>query len=155
MPDGAPLHPFPPTEESHVPSPVHRRHVIGTAAVALVLLAGCASPSAQAPSSKASADTPTGTHAGAHADTPSDITEAPAVRPRLVLSHDGGIAVLDAGSLETVGAVATTDRFVRLNAAGDGRHALVSTTGGFQVLDAGTWGEAHGNHTHYFNATPC
>jgi len=68
---------------------------------------------------------------------------------------DGGIAVLDAGSLETVGAVATTDRFVRLNAAGDGRHALVSTTGGFQVLDAGTWGEAHGNHTHYFNATPC
>ncbi len=143
--------------------PAHRtrtgtRALALAAAASLTLLAGCAGttpgdvpPSATAGSPGAASPT----EAGPDADAPatSDITESPAVRPRLVLSYDGGVAVLDAGSLELVGTVAM-DGFVRLNAAGDGRHALVSTSGGFQALDAGTWGEAHGDHAHYFNAAP-
>ncbi|HIZ35249.1 MAG TPA: hypothetical protein H9815_05690 [Candidatus Ruania gallistercoris] len=78
-------------------------------------------------------------------------TEVAAVSPRLLLSYDGGIQVLDATTLEPVADLAA-DGFLRLNSAGDGRHALVSTAGGFQVLDAGTWAEPHGDHAHYYTA---
>jgi hypothetical protein len=44
--------------------------------------------------------------------------------------------------------------FNRLNPAGDGRHVVVSTTGGFQILDAGTWAEPHGDHAHYYTSDP-
>lgn len=46
------------------------------------------------------------------------------------------------------------DGFLRLNPAGDGRHLLVSTTGGYQVFDAGTWSEPHGDHAHHYTAPP-
>jgi len=143
--------------------PLAHRHrgLTVAAAAALTLLTGCAAatpsdgPSSATVGSPGASTPAPDTDAGTDADAPvtSDITEAPAVRPRLALSYDGGVAVLDAGSLELVGTVAL-DGFVRLNAAGDGRHALVSTTGGFHVLDVGTWGEAHGDHAHYFNAAP-
>src|SRR5690625_6837742 len=73
-------------------------------------------------------------------------TEVAAVTPRLVLSHDGGLQVLDATSLEPVAAL-PAEGFVRLNPAGDGRHALVSEAGGFQPRDTGTWEAAHGAHS--------
>ncbi|WP_277051480.1 zinc metallochaperone AztD [Ruania albidiflava] len=80
-------------------------------------------------------------------------TEVAAVTPRLVLSYDGGIEVLDATTLEVVGDL-PAEGFLRLNAAGDGRHALVSTAEGFQVLDAGSWAVPHGDHSHYYTADP-
>lgn len=52
----------------------------------------------------------------------------------LAASYDGGIMVLDADTLETVGTV-DTDGFVRLNPAGDGRHVLVSAGNAFTALD--------------------
>ncbi|WP_338403909.1 zinc metallochaperone AztD [Cellulosimicrobium arenosum] len=81
------------------------------------------------------------------------MSEAATVTPRLVLTHDGGIEILDATTLEPVGDVELPG-FNRVNPAGDGRHVLVSTTGGFQVLDAGTWAEPHGDHSHYYTADP-
>src|SRR5690606_5177953 len=78
--------------------------------------------------------------------------EATAV-PRLAVTYDGGVQVLDATTLEVVGDLAL-DGFARLNPAGDGRHLLVSTTGGFRVLDAGTWAEPHGDHAHHYTADP-
>ncbi|SDO94183.1 hypothetical protein SAMN04487848_2623 [Microbacterium sp. ru370.1] len=56
---------------------------------------------------------------------------------RVALSYPGGIVVLDGDTLETLGDV-SSEEFTRLNAAGDGRHVMVTTSAGFQVLDAGT-----------------
>ncbi len=56
---------------------------------------------------------------------------------RVALSYPGGIVVLDGESLDTLGDV-TSEPFTRLNSAGDGRHVMVTTSEGFQVLDAGT-----------------
>lgn len=79
--------------------------------------------------------------------------ESASLKPRLVLTYDGGVQVLDATTLDLV-ADLELDGFNRVNPAGDGRHVLVSTTGGFRVLDAGTWGQAHGDHSHFFTADP-
>jgi outer membrane protein assembly factor BamB len=70
-----------------------------------------------------------------------------------VLTYDGGIQVLDATTLEVVEDIELAG-FNRLNAAGDGRHVMVSTTGGFQVLDVGTWSEPHGDHSHSYTSDP-
>ncbi|HIT74975.1 MAG TPA: hypothetical protein IAA98_05265, partial [Candidatus Avipropionibacterium avicola] len=72
---------------------------------------------------------------------------------RLAMTYDGGVMVVDAATLETV-AELEIDGFNRINAAGDGRHALVSTQGGWQVLDVGTWTEPHGDHTHSYAVDP-
>ncbi|GIG41352.1 zinc metallochaperone AztD [Cellulomonas phragmiteti] len=72
---------------------------------------------------------------------------------RIAVTYDGGVQVLDADTLEVV-ADLPADGYLRVNPAGDGRHVLLSTAGGFQLLDAGTWGEAHGDHAHYFTVDP-
>ncbi|WP_246119419.1 zinc metallochaperone AztD [Cellulomonas massiliensis] len=69
------------------------------------------------------------------------------------MTYDGGVLVLDALSLEPVADLPLAG-YLRVNAAGDGRHVLVSTTGGFRVLDAATWGHAHGDHAHWYTADP-
>jgi hypothetical protein len=94
-------------------------------------------------------------------DTTAQTTEAPenpateeaTYTPRLAITYDGGVQVLDAGTLDAVGEF-ELDGFNRLNGIGDGRHLLVSTSGGFQVLDAGAWAEPHGDHSHYYTADP-
>lgn len=73
--------------------------------------------------------------------------------PRLVLSYDGGVLVLDADSLAPV-ADLPVDGFIRLNPAGDDRHVFVSEADGFRLLDTGTWSEGHGDHDHYYTADP-
>lgn len=80
-------------------------------------------------------------------------TEEATYTPRIAITYDGGIQVLDAGTLDSVGEF-ELDGFNRLNDVGDGRHLLVSTTGGFQVLDAAAWAEPHGDHSHYYTAEP-
>lgn len=80
-------------------------------------------------------------------------TEVATAKPRLVLTYDGGVQVLDADSLEVV-ADLPLEGFTRVNGAGDNRHVLVTTTGGFQVLDAGTWSEPHGDHAHAYTSDP-
>ncbi len=114
-----------------------------SAALPLALVAGCASPgggSAAAPTTSASPSTTEQTEVGSSA-------------PRLALTYDGGVQVLDAQTLEVL-ADEELDGFNRLNAAGDGRHFLVSTQGGFRLLDGGAWAEPHGDHAHYYTATP-
>ncbi|MGN7969337.1 zinc metallochaperone AztD [Microbacterium sp. 22296] len=67
----------------------------------------------------------------------SDAPSAGDAATRVALSYPGGIVVLDGQSLETLGDF-TSEEFTRLNSAGDGRHIMVTTSEGFQVLDAGT-----------------
>ncbi|MQM24216.1 zinc metallochaperone AztD [Glycomyces albidus] len=57
------------------------------------------------------------------------------VADAVVVTYDGGLYVLDGETLE-VAADLPLEGFNRLNPAGDGRHALVSTSTGFRVLDA-------------------
>lgn len=82
-----------------------------------------------------------------------EATENVSATPRLALSYDGGILVLDAESLEPVGDL-STDGFIRLNAADNGRHVFVSESDGFRILDMGTWTRQHGDHGHYYTAQP-
>jgi outer membrane protein assembly factor BamB len=72
--------------------------------------------------------------------------EATTPQSRVALTYDGGIYVLDGTSLE-LEADLPISGFNRLNPAGDGRHALVTTAEGFQVLDLGTWTDSDGTST--------
>ncbi|MFC9834599.1 zinc metallochaperone AztD [Rhodococcus sp. NPDC127530] len=63
-----------------------------------------------------------------------EATTTDSATPRLALSYDGGVLVLDGQSLEVVGS-AEVDGFTRLNPAGDDRHVLVSTGNSFTALD--------------------
>jgi hypothetical protein len=112
--------------------------------LSVTLLAACADSSAQSGATQPA--TPDASAEAAPA-------EAATVTPRLVLTYDGGVQVLDATSLEVI-ADLPLEGFNRVNPAGDGRHVLVSTAGGFQVLDAGTWTEPHGDHTHSYTSDP-
>ncbi|UZX03152.1 hypothetical protein F8G81_11490 [Arthrobacter sp. CDRTa11] len=112
-------------------SPLRTRRIVLAAAVtaSALLLSACGSAAGPAanPASTGSAG------AG---------TTAPA--PRVALTYDGGIAVLDGKTLELEGDL-PLEGFNRLNPAGDGRHAMVTTAEGFQVLDMGTWTDAGGS----------
>lgn len=71
-------------------------------------------------------------------DSPRADSPAPASSTRLAVSTAGEITVLDSdpdkGMLAVVGSV-DSEEFTRLNAFGDGRHLVVSTSHGFEVLD--------------------
>lgn len=71
---------------------------------------------------------------------------------RIAVTVPGAVVVLDGASLDTVETL-ELDGFLRLNAAGDERSILVSSPGGFRVLDTGVAIEAHGDHEH-FHAVP-
>lgn len=95
--------------------------VAGVAAAAAIVLL------ATACSTQASADPEAGTSTDATAGSAG----------RVAVSVEGGIAVLDAQSLEVVDEFAS-EEFTRLNAAGDGTHVFVTTSDGFQLLDTVT-----------------
>ncbi|WP_210649872.1 zinc metallochaperone AztD [Nocardioides sp. SYSU D00065] len=96
----------------------HTRGLRGTASLAVLALALTACGSEDEP-----------------ADPPATSTAAQtSIGTRLAVSYEGGVAVLDGESLEVVDEF-ESEEFTRLNAAGDGRHVLVTTSKGFQVLD--------------------
>lgn len=72
--------------------------------------------------------------AAASADEEGAQAEAVATEP-LVTTYDGGLYVLDGQTLDVVGDI-EMEGFNRVNPAGDDRHVFVSTSEGFQVLDA-------------------
>ncbi|GGM16184.1 zinc metallochaperone AztD [Promicromonospora citrea] len=119
------------------------------AALSLLLLSACATDGGAA----AGSPSPSATDAHDAHDDEREATEAQASTPRVAVTYDGGVLVLDALTLEPVGDIGL-DGFARLNPAGDERHLLVSTTGGFQALDLGTWAEGHGDHDHFWTAEP-
>ena len=95
----------------------------GGVGLAAVLLAGCASqPAAEPEPESASA---------------SDETSAEETGTRVAVAYSGGVLVLDGETLEVIEDLPSED-FVRLNPAGDDRHAFVTTSEGFQVLDMTT-----------------
>jgi hypothetical protein len=97
------------------------------AATAALGLTACASADGTAPAS----------------DTASKTVDS--AQPRIALTYDGGLLVLDATTLDLEADIELAG-FNRVNSAGDGRHVLVSTAEGFQVLDTGAWTSADGDH---------
>lgn len=95
----------------------------GIAAVAgiALLAAGCSATPSDTPGSV--------TGDAAHSESHDHEAEG-----RVAVSVEGGIAVLDATTLKVVDEF-STEEFTRLNPAGDGRHVVVTTTEGFQLLD--------------------
>ncbi|MEZ7239647.1 zinc metallochaperone AztD [Rhodococcus sp. GXMU-t2271] len=118
-----------------------------TAGPATVLVAGCATVLVAGCATSTADDT------AAPAPTSAAPAEVAAAEPRLAVTYDGGILVLDANDLDVV-ADLPLDGFNRLAPAGDGRHVFVSTTGGFRALDTGSWSEPHGDHAHHYAGTP-
>lgn len=88
------------------------------AGAAALVLAGCSS-------SPAATSSPSG-DASAEASDPAG--------PRVALGYEGGVLVLGGDELEVIGDFDSED-FIRLNSAGDGRHVMVTTSEGFQLLD--------------------
>lgn len=105
--------------------PLRRAGVLALAVGATVGLAACSGTGSTAPAPGSSSSSSTADETGT----------------RVALSYPGGIVVLDGETLEVVGDV-DSEEFTRLNSAGDGRHIMVTTSAGFQVLDAGTTGDA-------------
>ncbi|NUC72364.1 hypothetical protein HTZ84_08580 [Haloterrigena sp. SYSU A558-1] len=79
--------------------------------------------------------------------------EVGGAEPRVAVTYDGGVAVLDGVSLEVLDEF-DAEGFVRINEAGDGRHAFLTEGNSFRLLDVGTWGEPHGDHNHYYTTDP-
>lgn len=89
-------------------------------------------------------------------ETASAAEESATAQPRVALTYDGGLLVLDALTLEVV-ADLELEGFNRISAAGDDRHVLVAhtaTDAGWHVLDTGAWSEAHGDHAHHYVGEP-
>lgn len=126
--------------------PTSRRFMLAASvATCAAVLAGCSSSDDGTTTATAAAASPESSAAKP--------AQARSATPRLALTYDGGLLVLDADSLSVVGE-SELGGFNRLNPAGDERHVIVSTEDGFLVLDTGTWSEAHGDHAHHYTAAP-
>ncbi len=139
---------------STFPNTTHRprrARLLAGLTVPAVFLAACAGGESADDESASSAESADASAAEESEDV--EATEASARTPRLAFTYDGGIQVLDATTLEVIEDI-PLDGFNRLNPAGDERHLFVSTTGGFDLLDLGTWAEPHGDHDHYYTVDP-
>lgn len=120
----------------------HRRLVVLSAAVAL--LAACSS----APDASDDID-----EAGQTTTPAAEPTESATAQPRLAITYDGGLLVVDADTLEPVSDI-DLDGFSRVSAAGDDRRIFVSVGDGFRLLDTASWSERHDDHSHHYVGDP-
>ena len=84
---------------------------------------------------------------------PTQTTEVSAVTPRILLSHEDGLTLLDAESGEVVKEQDITG-FTRLSNAGNGKDVLVTTGKGWEVFSTGIQAKAHGDHVHNYESAP-
>lgn len=135
---------------------------LAAAAIALTACGADAAPSGftSAPSSASDgAESPSGEATVAssvseedRAD-PTRTTEVSAVTPRILLSHEDGLTLLDAESGEVV-KEQDVPGFTRLSNAGNGKDVLVTTGNGWEVFSTGIQAKAHGDHVHNYESGP-
>lgn len=82
-----------------------------------------------------------------------DSREVAAVTPRALVAHDDTLTLIDTATGETL-TTASSDGFVRLSDAGDGRHVVVADGDTFRVFDTGITSAQHGDHAHHHEYTP-
>lgn len=146
-------------KNSLIPFSNLQRSKRGAAAVTLAIistvglgLSGCASSENTQSETQAQPES-SDNHTGDGVEAAGSATEQETAVPRLAMTYDGGIMIYDAETLKPVSEI-ELDGFNRISPAGNGQDLMVSTTGMFQVLDAGTWAQGHGDHFHYFTDTP-
>ena len=125
-------------------SPAFLRPAVGLATAALLLTA-CATPTLPAGTPSASAEPSSQVGGDAH--------EVRTQTTRLLFSHDNGLTLIDAQTGDVVQET-THPGFLRLNAAGDGRHVVVTDGDRFLVYDAGVQSRPHGDHSHHYTYVP-
>ncbi|CAM3093904.1 MULTISPECIES: hypothetical protein [Dermacoccus] len=118
-------------------------------ATAAVALPACGNSTSSAGSSKTS--TPSSTTATAPVG--SNEKEAATVNPRVLLSHDQGLTLLDAETGKTLKETKKPG-FLRLSNAGDGRHVMVSDADVFRVFDMGISSQPHDDPKHNYTYEP-
>jgi outer membrane protein assembly factor BamB len=121
-------------------------------AATALLLASCGDSDSDSGDSTAAGTSTAASATGEH-DHAAEPEVVEAAQPRILTTYDGGILTLDANTLDVI-ADEKIEGFNRLNPVGDGRHALVSTSKGFQLFDAGVWTEPHGDHSHSYATDP-
>ena len=84
---------------------------------------------------------------------PTKTTEVSEVTPRVLLSHDDGLTLIDPESGETV-KEQDVKGFKRLSNAGNGKDVLVTTENGWEVFSTGVKAQVHGDHHHYYESEP-
>lgn len=117
---------------------------------AVLALSACSSDTDSAGSSDSSDDAASETSESSEAPGAGEVS---APQPRILATYDGGYLTLDGETLEVL-SDEKVDGFNRVNPVGDGRHALLSTGEGFQLIDVGAWTEPHGDHTHSYAGDP-
>ncbi|MCW2814232.1 MAG: hypothetical protein JWN84_1687 [Nocardioides sp.] len=113
-------------------STLRRRHLAVISTAAVLTLSAC---SADDPDD--AADTSDDTRP-ASSDTSTPAAEP--ASPRVAVSYEGGVLVLDGRTMEVVEDL-DSEEFTRLNPAGDGRHVMVTVADGFRLLDTGAGAE--------------
>ena len=107
-----------------------------------LLLTGCGATTSPAGSAPPGNSAQTGSAPQTSPSTTASTVDT--AQPRLVTTYDGGLQVLDPGTFEVLGDFPLAG-FNRVSPAGDGRHVIISTARGFEVLDTGAW-TAGGTH---------
>lgn len=131
--------------------------------VSALALVSCADSStsgegAEPAAATEAADSSADTSGDSSAETPSEPSdrethEAGGPSPRLAITYDGGVSVLDGATLEVL-SDHEAEGFLRVNPAGDGRHFFLTEGESFRLIDGGTWGEPHGDHDHFYTTDP-
>ena len=130
-----------------------RTFTLSGLALTALMLSACSAGTAEPRNAAASSAAATPAAASPSEEATGARQEVASLTPRAVLTYDGGLMTVDAGSGEVV---ATTEHegFLRLNNAGDGRHVLVSDGDAFRLFDTGLVDRAHGDHSHYYEQDP-
>lgn len=124
--------------------PVHPRRLV-VLSVAVAALAAC-STSGQDVTEDSDVSSPSTTAAA-------EPVESSTAQPRLAITYDGGLLVVDATTLEPVTDI-ELDGFNRVSPAGDDRRVFVSVGDGFRLLDTASWSERHEDHSHHYVGDP-
>ncbi len=141
------------------PRPAHslRRPVAAaTAILALTLASGCGADDAgsDADAKKKVSAIPTTDDVATKVGAPQGkSTEEGSRTPRLAVTHEDGVIVLDAIKLTLLGEF-PLEGFTRLSPAGDDRHLVVSEGDTFRLLDLGGYSLPHGDHDHHHATDP-
>lgn len=135
--------------------PLRRPVAAATALLALTLASGCGAGAAPdgAATEQVSA-IPTADDVATKVGVPQGkSTEEGSRAPRLAVTHEDGVIVLDAITLTLLGEF-PLEGFTRLSPAGDDRHLFVSEGDGFRLLDLGGYSLPHGDHDHHHATSP-
>ncbi|WP_193762951.1 hypothetical protein [Micrococcus sp. FDAARGOS_333] len=84
---------------------------------------------------------------------PTETTEVSGVTPRVLLSDEMGLTLLDAETGEVLKEQELAG-FKRLSNAGNGKDVMVITDKGWEVFSAGIKSQIHGDHFHHYESAP-